>query len=484
MDTLSHIVLGMNKEDIRFFKLYSLRTAANAERKDIAFFDIIRKNNKSYDEDKTALKLYGQNKNAFYRMKNRLIEEINKSLIIQHLEDDEVIYILHMLSTSKFYFGRNQYDVAFHFLRKAEKYALKIESFDLLDVIYGEFIKLSHEIITINPETYIQKRKENKIQLNHIREIDDILSAVAYRIKVSQNFTSGDADVLSLLQKTVNDYSNNQSLKSSPSLRFRIYYAVSRILLSKHDYLGLESYLLDTYKKFVKENLFNKGNHDTKLQMLTYIVNSLFKNGKLKKSLEYAEKLNEAMQEHNKILFEKYLFFYYNSLVINYSQLDKAKAIDILENLKENTQLKKNSYYDFFIYLNLSVLHFDQKDFRNAIKNLNKFYSHEGYKNADEVMKFKIMIAELIIRYELGDFDFLEHKISQLKKDFKKLLGLDEYQREVQFIGILNKMMFIDNVKHNKELENQIRDFIQNGENIRMDDTEIIQYNDWLKSSI
>ena len=482
MNTLNQMVMGMHKEDIRFLKLYALRTEASPNRKDIAFFDVIRKNNKHFDEDEAAFKLYGANKNAFYRMKNRLIEEINKSLIVQHVEDDETIYILHLLSISKFYFSRNQYEVAFHFLKKAEKKALLQENFDLLDVIYGEFIKLSHEIFTINPETYIQKRKENRIHLNHLREIDDILSAVTYRIKISQNFSSGDEDVLTLLQQTVNDYSKNQTLKNSPSLRFRIYDAVSRILLSKHDYAGLERYVLDTYQKFVKEHLFNKANHDTKLQMLTYIVNSLFKNKKLKKSLAYAEKLHEAMQAYNQILYEKYLFFYYNSLVINYSQLDKNKAIEILENLKDHSQLKKNSYYDFFIYLNLSVLYFDQKAFRDSIKNLNKFYSHAAYKNADEVMKFKISIAELMIRFELGDFDFLDQKIGHLQKEFKKLLAMPEYQRDRDFIDIVSRLMFTESVQSDQKLHQKVKWFLNEGQNSSLDDTEIIAYHDWLNN--
>ena len=36
------------------------------------------------DEDKIAAKLYGENKNAFYRLKNRLLTDLNKSLLLQH----------------------------------------------------------------------------------------------------------------------------------------------------------------------------------------------------------------------------------------------------------------------------------------------------------------------------------------------------------------------------------------------------------------
>ena len=53
--------------------------------------------------------------------------------------------------------------------------------------------------------------------------------------------------------------------------------------------------------------------------MLTYLINSLFYNKKIDVSLEYVEKLKSAMSEYNKLLYDKYLFYYYNSLVINYT---------------------------------------------------------------------------------------------------------------------------------------------------------------------
>ena len=40
--------------------------------------------------------------------------------------------------------------------------------------------------------------------------------------------------------------------------------------------------------------------------------------------------LKNAMEEYHHMLYDKYTFFYYNSLVINYSKLDRDKAISIL----------------------------------------------------------------------------------------------------------------------------------------------------------
>jgi hypothetical protein len=51
MDIVGSIIHNLNKEEIRFFKLYNSRMESG-ERKDILLFDYIRKAGKNYDEDK------------------------------------------------------------------------------------------------------------------------------------------------------------------------------------------------------------------------------------------------------------------------------------------------------------------------------------------------------------------------------------------------------------------------------------------------
>lgn len=486
MDILNELIASMNKEDIRYFKLYTSRTKSPETRKDLVLFDYIRKSGDSYKEDKILKKLYGDNdKNAFYRIKNRLQKDINKCLIIQHYQEDDIIYVFHLLSLVRFYLIKNKFKIALRFTQKAEKKAKEIEHYELLDIIYGEFIKLSHEIVSIDPEEYIKKRRDNSNIINNIREIDDILAAVSYRLKTTQNFSEKEPPVLAILQKAIEDFSPDLDLKNSPKLRFKIYSAVSQILLQKHDYNTLEVYLLKTYSQFRKEGLFNKGSHNHKLQILTFIINALFKNNKITLSLKYAEQLKGAMSEYNEMLYDKYLFFYYNSLVINYSVLDKDKAISILEELKENDKLKSTSFYEIFVYLNLAILWFDKGRYHNAIKNLNKLFHHGNYENADIALKFKIAVAELIIRYELNDFDFLEHKINQLKKDYDQLLIKKEHVREEEFIDILKRMMTTRSIKKDQHLFALINKFMEIKSKKHIpDDTEIINYNNWLRSKL
>lgn len=485
MNILPEVIGNMNKEEIRNFKLFINRTEKATERKDEVLFDFIRKQFPEYDEDKILKKLYNsEDKNALYRLKNRLFEDIGKSLTLHYYDANEYNIILNYLFLSRLFHSKGQAPTAYYYLNKAFRKANENEHLDWLDIIYGEFIKLSHETLEINPEEYIQKRKDNRSKLNKVQEIDDILAALIYRIKVSQNFAKQNTQILDLLQKTVNDFAKSKDVKNSPVLRFKIYQSVSRILLQQQDYKSLEKYLLKTFDEFSKEKLFNKNNHDTKLQMLTYLINSLFKNKKIDLSLTYVDKLKSAMEEFNKQLYDKYLFYYYNSLVINYSVKNIDKAIEILHEAKDNTSIKKLPIYNVFVYLNLAVLNFDKKNFKESLKHLVKPMMQDAFKHLDEAWHLKLAVFELMIRYELNDFDYLEHKSERIRKEYSSLLKKEEYGRQKQMVLVIDKMVKSDGIKKNKQLLKEINALLDGIMLNSSSDTDIINYSDWLKMKV
>ncbi len=481
MDTVGAVITHLNKEEVRFFKLYQSRMQTG-ERKDILLFDYIRKNGAEYDEGRIFQKLYGEkDKNAFYRLRNRLMTDINKCLLLQHFDEEETLITINQFALARFYASRSNTTLAAYFLRKAESKATAIENFEILDLIFGEFIRLSHEMLDINPETYINKRKENQQKIKQLRSIEDVVAVLTYRLKITQNFSKSDQPVVVLLQKTVDDFLHDPEISKSPKFRFRIYTAVSQILLQNRDYVALEEYLLKTFKEFTKLGLFNKNNHDIKLQMLTYLVNSLFKNDKLKQSLQYTEFLKQAMEEFGKMLYDKYIFFYYNSLVINYSKLDKEKAIQVLEDIRENPKITSTPFYEIFIYLNLGVLHFDLGKYRDSLRLITRLNQLNSYQNADKALQFKISIVELMIRYELRDFEYLEYRIAKMKKDFRDLLKKEEFLKEKEFMFIITRLEMAGGESSTLR---KINIFIDKYKNSGDSDDEILNYGNWLNDKI
>ncbi len=476
MNGLYDIISILNREESRNLKIFLNRTNASGDRKDIALFDFAKKNHSNIDESQIVNRLYNkEDKNSFYRLKNRLQNDINKSLLLLNYNRSDYNNVVNLMSLAKLFQQKGSYQIAFDYLKKAEKKATKNEFFDLLDLIYSDLIRLSHESVEFNPIEYIDKRKENHKSLHVLQEIDDVLAALIYRVKISQNFSTHNYQFTEVLQKTINDYVDSDEVKKSAKLRFKIYHSISRILLQQNDFKSLEEYLQKTYYEFLEEKLFDKSNHETKLQMLTYLANSLFKNDKIEESLAKAEELYLAMQEYNGWLHDKYLFYYYNSLVINYQVTDKQKAIEVLLEAKTKKAIQQLPMFIVFIYLNLAVFYFDLKNFKEARKNLARLKREESFNSLDAVFRLKIHVTELQTIYEIGDIDLFDYQLNIVRKDFKELLKKADYQRENQFIKILSKM---DDTSVSKKIE----EFLTHHNEEGVADNDIINYNIWLKS--
>tara|TARA_E500000331_G_scaffold358490_1_gene425800 strand:- start:565 stop:2019 length:1455 start_codon:yes stop_codon:yes gene_type:complete len=484
MNILQKIIATLNKEESRFYKLFASRTNSKKKRKDVLLFDYIKRHDEDYNESFIAKKLYKGNKNAFYQLKNRLLKDLNKSMMLQHLPSEKDIYTLQSVLLSRVYKRKGDVDLSFYFLKKAESKALQIEAFELLAIIYAEIIKLSYDMVSIDVEKYIAKQKENKLKLDQIQEIDQILAAASYRIKTAQNFSGKNDAILNVLEKAVKEFAKNKDIPKSPKFRFKVYLTISRILLQKHDFAALEDYLLHTYTEFNTDKIFNKTNHEHKLMMLIYLTNCLYKTHKLKKSLEFAEILKKGMDEYSGFLRDKFLFYYYNALVINYSVLDKKEALKILEEARKNTIIKELPTYTVFIYLNTALIYFDQGKYRMAIKNLSRLLLHDDFVDIGKSFQFKIYIASLIIRFELGDFDKIESRLKYIKRVYKEILENDDFKRDVDLIEIISKLIYCNNLQQDKNLLTKVQTLITAIDDDAADDTDVINYNLWLKSKL
>jgi hypothetical protein len=481
MNILNLVISSLSKEEIRYFKVLATRMEGPADRKDLQLLDYIRKTGDKYSDDHIAAKLYGKSdKASHYRLKNRLLDSVSDFLVFHHLWKSDSTELNRYLSLNAIFQSKNQFKVALFYLKKAEQKALSIENFELLDVIYGHFISLSGNTLDINPEEYIIKQKENSVKLNLLRETDQALAALSYRLKITQNVASEKTNAIEILRKTIQEFASDTTLKKSKSFQTRVYRAVSQILLQQHNYIALEIFLKDTFRQFESNKWFDKENHESKLQMLTYLVNSLFRNEKYKESLSYAELLGVEIMGFNQLFYDKYLFFYYNSMVINYSALDKKKALTILERFEVETKNKKNSYYDQFLYFNKAMLLHQLGKSADAVRNIVKLYVNDNYKKADESFKLKISVAELIMQFDAGDPGTYLLRSKSVIREFKKLLSKGDFYRELELIKIMNKMASTPGFKSDGKLRKMVDSLVESDLKETAVDAEIIRYSQWL----
>ena len=483
MNYLYYTINSLTKEEIINYKLYSKRTQSNKKRKDILLFDLLKKLPDDQPDDAVFSKLYSESEDrgAYYRLKNRLLKEINSSLVQFYCFEENGHDVYSELSLSKIFIKKNNFQLANYHLLKAEKIGLASQNWSLLDIIYTELINLSTEYVATSPEEYIAKREKNQIQLKDTRTLDDSLAVVVYKLKRNQNQNVSHIknDAEEILTNAISDLRNKKEYKNNLGFKTKLYNAVSRLLLSQQDFKTLEKYVLSTYKEFVKNKHFSKSNHDIKLQMLAYLCNTLFVNKKYEDSLQYIELLNNAMNEYKKMLYDKYVFFYYNSLVNNYTTTNPQKAITVLNAAKENKSINSHPTHLGYIYLNLAVAYFDLRDHKTALKNIIKLYQHKLFNTIDISFKIKIQIAEIIMRIENKDYEYALRLLENTTKNNRQLLIEHCLDYEIDFVQLLIALIKKYDFLKTKKTQDFVTNFCE--KYINYNTQSMVDYRVWLK---
>lgn len=486
MNLLTPMVAAMTKEEVRHLKLYLSRIEMATDRKDERLFDYIRTSGEGYDEEKIHKKLYGAgaDKNAFYRLRGRLQDVICQNLAMLHEAKSDKNRVLLYFSVYQIFFDKGNFELAFSYLLKAEKLALKAENLEMLDLIYAHCIKISSELPSMDPDAYITKRGQNAERLSKLREMDQVLAAMVYRLKLSQAKGRGDEDTVKLLDQLTRKYSADRSLDQSKAFQTKIYRAVSNILLQRHSYVELERFMVSIYNKFQKAGWFDRNNHDTKLQMLTFLVNSFSRNGKQQKSLQYAEVLGQEIEGYGRLHYQKFVFYYYNARVINYSEAAPLKALEALKELEEVMKGKPNAYYEMFIHLNRGILYFKTGRYNEAIRSFVRYYTNEYYKRSDNLFKLRVAMAELMMQVESKDISGVKIRLEQIRKQFKaELAQEDAYaeQRLYEWIRLLHKEELY---YRNNKIQALARQIVKDKSMARTEDAQLLNYQAWVQKKL
>ena len=99
-------------------------------------------------------------------------------------------------------------------------------------------------------------------------------------------------------------------------------------------------------------------------------------------------------------------------------------------------------------------------------------------------MRLKFSFAEMIIRFELNDMEYLETLLAQTSKTFSTILQDEDYKREKLLAEIMALMLDANNLVKNKNLNENITEFLSIISSKEAADKDIINYNDWLEAKI
>ncbi|MES2512803.1 MAG: hypothetical protein V4580_01610 [Bacteroidota bacterium] len=481
MDILQDLIKSLEKEELKSYKLYTKRTHNFESRKDIELFESIKKQNE--ESDKYHFKaIYKGDKpdTKYYRLKNKIADDIG--IILSNLNHKKPeTDVLHLIGLAKIFNGKQKQNLALHYLKLAERRAIEKEEYALLEAIYEQMVRMSIQHTEESPATIIEKRNENNQRLKLLQDLENNLAVLSHEVKSTQNLTT-KKEITAWLNHTLKNTIKLSYVKNSIQLRIKIFQNLSRLMLLLKDYTSLEAYLKSCLIEFENDQLFSKQTHEVKLQLLVYLCNASYMLNKHSQSVQYANVLHKAIFEHDKVLYDQYIFYYYNILVNNYSKTNALKAIDTLEEAQKETQIKNNPNQYFYVLNNLAILNFDLKKHRQASKFFSQMYVSQNFKSFDKSFVIKLQLFELINRIDLHDYEQCDKQMNQLYKQIDDMKEKESIKIDIAMLDLINRFLH-EHENRWRPLKTVIQAFVKKFQNPK-DGSGLINYTQWIESKI
>lgn len=447
MDILEQIIENLTSDEVRRFKILSNRFKADDEKKLIVLFDAIRAGNYATVEEEMVTQLYGDmshnSKNNYYRLRNKLLNNLEKSLLFYHFNYKNTLEAYSTLQLALLLEERGLYKETHYYLKKAERVATKYDQFNILEVIYDEMIRLASKDVEMEVETILKNRKANFTKIEMTRLSSEVLGVITQQLKkrnFSRNTKKSDS-VIALLEETKTRLESHKEIFQSASGKILIFRTVSAILQQKAAYPELNKYVKETFDDFEENKLFSKENHATRLLMRIWRINCLWIMLKVKEAKTEIDALEEDLAMYKRQNFNEYALYFYTSKVNNQKMRgDLEGAGNTLKEAMQIKEITQSSLNELILMISLADQYFCQHLYSHALEVIHKINAHAKYEKLDEEMRFYLIIFEMVVSYESHNYGLVDNLYQKLKSNYKPLLKDDNYEKANRFVDILLRM--------------------------------------------
>ena len=444
MDTLEHVIQSFTSDEVRRFKILSNRFKADEEKKLIILFDLIRSGKFETREEDLIKDIYGnaqpETKNRYYRLRNKLLDNLEKSLVFYHFKYKDSIHAFYDIQLSIMFRERGYNELVVFFLKKAEKKAEMLDQFSILELIYDEYIQLGIKNVDLDLDSILTRRRENQVKLAIHRKSTETIATIKQKIRKAK-FGKDKLSVVELLDGIKSDLEEAKDIFHSTEGKILIFQTVSTILHNKGAYQQLSDYIKTTIKDFVENDLFNQNNHAARLLMRLRLIISLYKTMRLEEAVEQLGIFEKEMKMYGKQNYQTYLFNYYNIRIYNLKMLGRsAEAREEIETALKLYEIKNDPSHYLVILISLAGQQFNEGDFKGAIDSIQQIRAIKNSASLGDNVLFFLEVFYLVCLLEFGSNDLFTEAYKMIRKRFKAQLKMEDNARTARFCEILDRM--------------------------------------------
>lgn len=488
MDILERIIENLTSDEVRRFKILSNRFKADEEKKLIVLFDAIRAGGFEEIEEEVVAQLYGdttaKSKNNYYRLRNKLLSNLEKSLLFYHYNYRNSIESFSHIQIALLFKERGMYHEAYHYLRKAEKLALSLDQFSVLEVIYGEMVQLASKDVEVDIEDVIARRKLNHRKMEIERASSEVMGVILQQLR-KLNFSRGkqSQSVIALLEQTRKHLEEHEDIFRSSTGKIAIYRAVSTILLKKGAFKELEVYIAKAFAEFEAQGAFDRNSHSLKLLMRLWRINSLRKLMRFREEASEIGLFYEDLVQYNRQNYNEYVVYFYNSRINNYKLTGKLdQAGEILREAFQEKVITQNPLNHLYLLISQADQFFNQEIYPRAFETVQQVMKHPRFNALDEEARFYLSIFELVVGYESRNYGYTEDRHKSFKKDYKKLLKDEEYAKADAFVDVLMRMNTAAIEGKKVFIKSAYNNFVRDYPRSEVADNQVIMYELYLQA--
>jgi hypothetical protein len=421
------------------------------------------------------IQLYGKSaRNSFHALCKRLQDNLVDFIASKSFagETSEELEILKLLLASRIFFEKKLNKLAFKTLENAERIAIPLDLYSILNEIYHTKLQYAH----LNSKWILEELIEAS-ETNMRWYQQDFHFNQSYAVIKSRLSQNEDASFKDIVQSTFSKF----DIAVTTSLTYKSLYQLMELTTvaakMESDYYSVSPFMRELYSLINKKKSLQDKHRYYHISILNLLAITNFRNKKFTTSMEFVKLMELEMSKDKKAYYSRFAekLAILNALNSNYTG-NHEKAITILKGFKDDSLNVK---------LLLTMCLFQQNNFSEAyqiIKSLN--HSDAWYeKKMGWVWVVKKNLLEILVLTELDKLDLVIVRLQQFKRKFSKQLKKRGEERVLTFVNLISR--YYENQKQvvTQEFKNEVENSFEWLAK-EQEDIFVMSFYAWLKAKM
>lgn len=422
--------------------------------------------------------------NAFNALKKRLTDHLieftsERLLSKDHSTENEITKLI-VLSRKLFY--RSYSKTAFTLLFKAEKFAIDIDHFSLLNEIYHLMIEHSHLTDKIEQAELFSKLEKNNKQF-----LAEEKMSILYASMKKQFISARHGDLPKSLKSLYEHGLKQFDIDHSYFMNFKSLNQLCSLTdlfgSQTKNYHQLDLFFEDSIKELKGTKKDNAQSVYYQIELYYGLANIYFRKKNLEQSLSYLMQMEQQMLRLDQKYFSHWQARFCNLKALNLNFEGQSEAA---ENLLSAVLNKKNLFEkeEALLKLTLAMVCFQQGELeqvKTLINTLNRTDQWYLSKMGNEWL-FNLKAIEILLHMDLGNDQLAESRLLSFQRKLPKAIKADKGNPLWPFIKLVKSILFNNSVVRTEEFVEKVERTIPwKGRN---EDIFNICFYGWLKAKM